>query len=87
MNDLTCDQCLALQQEITHLRHAIEARDLIGQAKGLIMAGTDSDADEAFRILVAQSQHENRKLRDVAEDVVADHQRRHHLTAAAGSGT
>jgi AmiR/NasT family two-component response regulator len=32
--------------------------------------------DEAFDTLVTQSQHENRKLRDVAADIVARSQRR-----------
>lgn len=87
MSDLACDRCVALQRELDDVRHAIEVRDLIGQAKGLIMAGTDCDAGEAFGILVAQSQHENRKLREIAEDVVADHERRHHLSSAVGGDT
>ena len=41
-------------------------RDLIGQAKGILMERYKIDAQEAFRILVVASEHTNIKLRDVA---------------------
>jgi AmiR/NasT family two-component response regulator len=34
------------------------------------MATMGCNDDEAFRLLRAQSQHENRKLRDIAEEIV-----------------
>jgi AmiR/NasT family two-component response regulator len=46
------------------------SRAVIEQAKGVIMATTRCSADEAFRVLAEQSQHENRKLREVAEEIV-----------------
>ncbi len=52
------------------LREAMRSRAVIEQAKGVIMATTRCGADEAFELLVKQSQHENRKLRDVAEELV-----------------
>jgi AmiR/NasT family two-component response regulator len=52
------------------LRTALESRAAIEQAKGIIMATTRCDADTAFRTLVQQSQHENRKLRDIALELV-----------------
>jgi GAF domain-containing protein len=52
------------------LRSALASRATIEQAKGIIMATLRCDADTAFRRLVEQSQHENRKLRDVADAVV-----------------
>jgi AmiR/NasT family two-component response regulator len=41
-------------------------RDLIGQAKGILMERYKIDAQRAFSLLVRVSQHSNRKLRDVA---------------------
>ena len=52
------------------LREALATRDLIGQAKGMIMVTNDCDADEAFEVLRRASQHSNRKLRDVAVDMI-----------------
>ncbi len=49
---------------------AMESRARIEQAKGIIMARTGVDEDAAFGLLRAQSQAENRKLRDVAEEIV-----------------
>jgi AmiR/NasT family two-component response regulator len=54
-----------------NLQHAMEHRAEIEQAKGVIMGSAGCDADEAFHLLVQQSQHENRKLRDIAQEVVA----------------
>ena len=52
------------------LREALATRDLIGQAKGMIMVTNGCDADEAFEVLRRASQHSNRKLRDVAADMI-----------------
>ncbi|NMO94092.1 ANTAR domain-containing protein [Actinomycetospora sp. TBRC 11914] len=48
------------------LGHALETRDLIGQAKGILMERFTVDDDEAFRLLVTSSQDTNMKLVDVA---------------------
>jgi GAF domain-containing protein len=53
------------------LVEALETRDLIGQAKGILMAREHCDANEAFDILRRASQRTNRKLRDIAGDLVA----------------
>jgi hypothetical protein len=60
-----------LEREIRGLRTALESRAVIEQAKGIIMAATSCDPHRAFDTLVRQSQHENRKLHQVAEDLVA----------------
>jgi hypothetical protein len=52
------------------LREALESRDLIGQAKGILMARGGLSADAAFDVLRRASQRTNRKLRDVARDLV-----------------
>lgn len=56
--------------EVTEqLREALQTRDVIGQAKGVLMARHRITADEAFQRLRIASQHQNRKLRAIAEDV------------------
>jgi hypothetical protein len=56
-------------EQMATLRLALESRDLIGRAKGIIMATTRCTADQAFDLLVRQSQHENRKLTDIAAEI------------------
>jgi GAF domain-containing protein len=53
-----------------HLREALESRDVIGQAKGILMARHALTPDAAFEALRKASQHRNIKLRDIAEQVV-----------------
>jgi GAF domain-containing protein len=52
------------------LRDALESRDLIGQAKGILMARESCTADAAFDILRRVSQRTNRKLREIAAELV-----------------
>ena len=54
----------AQQQE--HLNKAISARDLIGQAKGILMERHKMTADQAFTLLARISQESNTKLLEVA---------------------
>ena len=49
----------------------VDSRDIIGQAKGIIMASTGCTADAAFGVLVRQSQHENRKIAEIASELAA----------------
>jgi GAF domain-containing protein len=53
-----------------NLQAAMENRAVIEQAKGILIATTGCDAESAFRLLVQQSQHENRKLREIAIELV-----------------
>lgn len=69
-----CDKADLAEQ----LRAAMENRATIEQAKGIIMATMGCDADAAFDILRQQSQNENRKLRDLAAELVARQQRSTH---------
>jgi GAF domain-containing protein len=55
---------------IDQLNEALANRDVIGQAKGIIMARDGCSADEAFDVLTSMSQSRNRKLRDVARQVI-----------------
>ena len=51
------------------LQQAVASRDVIGQAKGILMERERLTADQAFDVLRRASQHVNLKLRDVAERV------------------
>ena len=53
-----------------NLATAMQSRAVIEQAKGILMGAQRCSADEAFQILVRASQRENRKLREIAEDIV-----------------
>jgi transcriptional regulator with GAF, ATPase, and Fis domain len=58
----------------TQLAEALEHRDMIGQAKGIVMAQSSVSSDEAFDVLRRASQRVNRKLYDIAREVVERHQ-------------
>ena len=53
------------------LRKALASRDIIGQAKGVLIAQGAADEQTAFQMLAAASQCSNTKLHDVARQVVA----------------
>jgi len=61
--------------ESMNLTAAMQTRAVIEQAKGVIMATGHCSAEEAFELLRVQSQHENRKLRDIAAEIVAQQSR------------
>lgn len=61
--------CTQAHLETAHLRDALESRDVIGQAKGILMERERVTAADAFEMLRRASQHLNRKLRDLAEDI------------------
>jgi ANTAR domain len=65
---------------ITHLRDALATRDIIGQAKGMLMQRQKLTGIQAFNLLVRASQESNIKLVDVARWLVAEHESRlgHH---------
>jgi GAF domain-containing protein len=60
---------LASRQE-EQLQSALSSRDLIGQAKGIIMERYDVDAVRAFEMLRELSQSGNVKLVDIAKQVI-----------------
>jgi AmiR/NasT family two-component response regulator len=49
---------------------ALGTREVIGQAQGILMERERITPGQAFDILRHASQHLNRKLRDVAQDLV-----------------
>ena len=62
---------LAASRKETNLRNAVLSRDLIGQAKGILMERFKIDQGVAFELLVAVSQHSHCKLRDIAEQLTS----------------
>ena len=61
------------------MAEAMKSRATIEQAKGILMGAQRCSADVAFELLVRASQRENRKLREMAAEIVA-------RTADAGDG-
>ena len=61
---------LAEAQRTDQLRTALASRDVIGQAKGILMERNRVTADDAFRSLSQASQNVNMKLTEVARLLV-----------------
>jgi GAF domain-containing protein len=57
-------------EDLSHLRTAMMSRAYIEQAKGILMERHKIKEDDAFTILTRASQRTNRKLRDVAQELV-----------------
>jgi GAF domain-containing protein len=68
---------LAHAREKEELWRAVDSRKLVGQAQGILMERYSLDADQAFAVLLRYSQHENLKLRAVAERLIATRQLPH----------
>jgi len=60
----------ALMAEVDQLRIARDSNRRIGMAMGILMNQLGVDDEEAFDVLRRTSQNTNRKLREVAEDVL-----------------
>lgn len=58
---------LSAAQEINQLKQALDTRDLIGQAKGILMERFSINSQQAFQILTRASSESNIKLRDIAD--------------------
>jgi len=59
--------------DVENFRAAMRSQRVIGQAVGLLMAKLNLDAERAFALLVTESQHQNIKVRDLAQEHVARH--------------
>ena len=62
---------LAAAMKEGNLRVALTSRDMIGQAKGILMERHKVGSDAAFQLLIRASQTSNRKLSAVAEMVTS----------------
>jgi AmiR/NasT family two-component response regulator len=58
------------RRDVENLETAMESRSVIDQAIGILMAPGGRWPDEAFALLVGVSQRHNRKLREVATELV-----------------
>ena len=67
------EQIVGLVREVEGLQKAKANAATIEQAKGIIMSTLQCGPDAAFAALVAQSQRENRKLIEVAEELATMH--------------
>ena len=61
---------LAQSQERADLLAAVDGRDVIGQAKGILMERHKLTADQAFQLLASASQQRNVKLRVLAQELI-----------------
>ncbi|GGS49301.1 MULTISPECIES: GAF and ANTAR domain-containing protein [Actinokineospora] len=59
---------------VDQLRTALDTRQAIGQAQGLLMRHFGADADAGFQLLKRASQNTNSKLRQVAATLVSAHE-------------
>lgn len=65
---------LATSRTISTLNNAVSSRTMIGQAEGILMERFGLTSDQAFSVLVRVSQHDNRRLALVAEELVKTRQ-------------
>jgi GAF domain-containing protein len=57
---------------VSQLNEALTSRSVIDQARGVLIARAGCSADEAIEALKQRSQRENRKLREIAAEIVRD---------------
>jgi ANTAR domain/PAS fold len=60
----------ALADENSQLKRALETRDVIGQAKGILMERFNTDGQQAFRMLVRLSQDSHMRVADVSRRLI-----------------
>jgi AmiR/NasT family two-component response regulator len=68
MEPITLDDALHL---IEHLRRALETRETIGQAQGVLMERYGLDPDTAFAFLKRLSSTRETTIRDLSEQIVS----------------
>jgi AmiR/NasT family two-component response regulator len=64
------------ESQVEQLREAVESRDIIATAKGLLMAQERLSSDDAFEVLRRASQRENIRVREIATRMVQAHDAR-----------
>jgi AmiR/NasT family two-component response regulator len=58
------------REQIANLEQALQTSRSIGMAVGIVMASRGLSSDDAFGVLRTASQHQHRKLREIAAEVV-----------------
>lgn len=61
----------SLKTEVDDLKDAIETRKLVERAKGILMKRCNISEEDAFKLLQAHSQKENKKMREIAENIIS----------------
>lgn len=61
---------LSSAHDIHNLESAVVNRTVIGQAQGMLMQRYEMDAAAAFAVLKRVSQHQNRRLHEIAKEIV-----------------
>lgn len=72
-----------LERQLTSIRRALDSRDTIGMAKGILMARQNCTPEGAFEMLKKASQRSNRKVADIAAEIVQSNDRRRAATGGA----
>ena len=74
LNDVAdlADALADARETIEHLKLAVQARQRVGEAVGILMERYTLDRQAAFAYLCRVSSHTNTKIRDVAAKVVAE---------------
>jgi AmiR/NasT family two-component response regulator len=62
----------SVEDRTAHLLVALEHRTVLGQATGILMERYQLDAGTAFRVLLRTSSERNRKVYDIAQQLVAE---------------
>ena len=57
-------------EEARHMHETLKTRAVVEQARGILMGSHRCSADDAFLLLTRASQQQNRKLRDIAVELV-----------------
>ncbi len=60
----------SLKVEVDDLKDAIETRKLVERAKGILMKRCNISEEEAFKLLQSHSQKENKKMREIADNII-----------------
>jgi response regulator NasT len=61
----------SLKTEVSDLKDAIETRKLVERAKGILMKRCNISEEDAFKLLQAHSQKENKKMREIADNIIS----------------
>lgn len=65
------EQFKGLKTEVNDLKDAIETRKVVERAKGILMKRCNVSEEEAFKLLQSHSQKENKKMREIAENIIS----------------
>lgn len=60
----------SLKVEVDDLKDALETRKLVERAKGILMKRCKISEEEAFKLLQSHSQKENKKMREIADNII-----------------